>query len=130
MLNHSINAASPEVEASVKQLLIEDSLFDQQDRRTVHREFLVRPVIIECRNSYQRFEGFTRNISMMGMSIVTRNPIHPQTIAKIEIYRINTGPTLFLAECRWAGPFGEDWNVTGWNFLNIDPRRLASGPGN
>lgn len=121
MLRESIGASSPELELSVKQLLVEDALFEQQERRSVHREFLVRPVLLELRETGTSLEGFTRNISFMGASIVTRQPILPKTLASIQVYRLNSSPTVFLAECRWTSPFGEDWNVTGWHFLNVDP---------
>lgn len=126
MLRNTTVAGCPDIEVSVKQLLIEDAIFDQSERRTVHREFLVRPVLLEPRENNLKIEGFTRNISYLGVSIVTRTPILPQTIAKIHVYRLNTSPSLFLAECRWTSPFGEDWNVTGWNFLNVDPSKLQN----
>lgn len=118
MLKDALSAVCPELEVTVKQLLVEDALYEQNERRTVHREFLVRPVLLELRETAEKFEGFTRNISYLGVSVVTRKPILPQTIAKIEIYRLNSGPSIFLAECRWTSPFGDEWNVTGWNFLN------------
>lgn len=124
MLKDSLSAVCPELEVSVKQLLIEDALFEQNERRTVHREFLVRPALLELRDCQKTFEGFTRNISYLGVSVVTRQPILPQAIAKIQIYRLNSAPSIFLAECRWTSPFGDDWNVTGWNFLNVDTNRL------
>ncbi len=124
MLNDSLSAVCPELEVSVKQLLIEDALFEQNERRTVHREFLVRPALLELRDSQKTFEGFTRNISYLGVSVVTKQPILPKAVAKIQIYRLNSVPSVFLAECRWTSPFGDDWNVTGWNFLNVDTTRL------
>jgi hypothetical protein len=126
MLRNSTVAGCPHIEVSVKELLIEDAIFDQSERRTIHREYLVRPVLLELRDSDHKIEGFTRNISYLGVSIVTRIPILPQTIAKILVYRLNTSPGLFLAECRWTSPFGEDWNVTGWNFLNVDQSKLQN----
>jgi hypothetical protein len=119
MLRDSITASSPHLEASVKQLMLEDSEFDQSERRTVHREFLVRPVLLELRENNQTIEAFSRNISFMGISLITRSPVLPHSIAKLKIYRLNTEPSLFLAECRWTGPFGGEWNLSGWNFLNV-----------
>lgn len=126
MLRNSVGGGCPELEIYVKQLLVEDALFEQQERRSVHREFLVRPVLLELRDSDIRVEGFSRNISFLGLSVVTRQPILPQSIAKISVYRLNSGPSLFLAECRWTSPFGEDWNVTGWTFLNVSPQKLRT----
>lgn len=123
MLRDSMSASSPHLEVSVKQLLLEDSMFDQNERRTIHREFLVRPILLQLRGSDETIEGFSRNISFMGVSLISRKPVLPSTIAKLEIYRLNTGPSLFLAECRWTGAFGGEWNVSGWNFMNVDLQR-------
>jgi hypothetical protein len=123
MFRDSMSASSPYLEASIKELLLEDSMFDQNERRSVHREVLVRPVLLELRDSDQPIEGFSRNISYRGISLITRTPVLPDAVAKIQIHRLNHAPTLFLAECRWVGPFGVQWNVSGWNFLNVDLSR-------
>jgi PilZ domain len=113
------------LELSVKELLLEDAIYDQQERRSVHREFLFRPVSLLLNETDERVEGFTRNISFLGVSILTRSPVRIQTIATLQIYRISSHPSRFLAECRWLGPFGAEWNLSGWNFMNVELRRTT-----
>jgi PilZ domain len=123
MFLDSMSPSSPYLEASIKELLLEDSMFDQNERRSLHREVLVRPVVLELRDSDQIIEGFSRNISFRGVSLLTRRAVAPDTVAKILIHRLHHAPTQFLVECRWVGPFGVQWNVSGWNFLNVDLSR-------
>jgi PilZ domain len=124
MLRDSIQASATHLEVAVKQLLLEDSMFDQNERRSVHREAIVRPVDLFIRATGERLKAFSRNISYQGVSLITRKPILSGTIAKIQIHRLNCEPSLFLTECRWAGSFGSEWYVSGWNFLNVEEQKL------
>jgi hypothetical protein len=125
MLRSAVAGAGGALDLAIKQLIQEDSLFDQNERRSIHREVLVRPIEIVNIQSGDVFEGFTRNVSSIGVSLITKQPQQSSSYAKLRIESLQSGHALFLAECRWCIPFGGKWFMSGWNFVNVDPSRLC-----
>lgn len=121
MLRTSTPSANAEVEIAVRHLLTEDARFDDLERRTSHRDQLVRPVRIELPQSNQPLVAVTRNISTHGICVLTDRVISEGITARISVHCLETGPTLFLAECRWGRPYGIGWFISGWHFVNVLP---------
>lgn len=123
MLREATTSAVFDVQDAVEQLLREDARFDELERRSLHRDTLVRPVTVADADSGEVIGGVSRNISQMGVCLLTRKPMPDRKIARISIHRLETGPAVFLAECRWSRPFGCGWFMSGWNFINLLHRR-------
>ncbi len=103
-------------------LLREDNQYFLSERRSLHRETLVRPV--ELAHHLQNAEvqviyGITRNISPAGVCILTLKPIQQEQLMTIKIYRLNGSPVTFLADCRWSKPFTEIGFMSGWEFRQL-----------
>jgi hypothetical protein len=119
MLRESTLSVSCEVQNAVKQLLAEDARFDEQERRSLHRETLVRPITMLLGESGEVVGGICRNISSMGACLLTRRPPEEKSVAKICIHCLDGAPKVFLAECRWNRLFGTGWYMSGWNFIHL-----------
>ncbi len=116
-------SVNTEIQAVVQQLLVEDARFDEQERRSLHRETLVRPVTIALRESDEVLGGICRNISVMGLCALTRKQIAEKEVAKICIHSLESDTKTFLVECRWSRRFGDGWFMSGWHFINLVKRR-------
>ena len=103
----------------VVELLKENEKELLQERRSVDRKPFVRPVVIAAgRNREQIHDGFSRDISPMGIGIVSQVEWAEQTCAIIQIHTIR-GKRVTLRACvRWTRPYGDGWFLTGWNFLD------------
>ena len=123
MLREATASVNFDVKDAVVQLLKEDARFDELERRSLHRETLVRPVTVSDVDGADVVGGVCRNISQMGMCLLTRKSLIEQKVARISIHRLEAGPAIFLAECRWSSPFGCGWFMSGWSFINLVQRR-------
>ena len=120
MLRTSESPANPEIKRAVDNLLLEDSNFDRTENRSAHRQHLVRPVDVLLRESGESVSAFSRNVSATGIGIITHQPIDDGTVAVLTIARLALGhDTTILAECRWCKPYGKNWYITGWQFINL-----------
>ncbi len=110
----------PVINRIVRQLIKEETQLTTRERRSAHRNPLVRPVTVSLRNDEDIVvRGFTRNISEMGVGIVSDLNFIEGGIAIIKIHSLEDEATRIIAECRWSKPFGDGWFASGWNFLNV-----------
>lgn len=119
MLREAPSTNHSDVREAVERLLIEDARFDEQERRSLHREHLVRPVTITLLESNETVGGVSRNISGAGICVLTRKTITERATARISIHSLGDQSSAFLAECRWSRPFGSGWYLSGWHFINL-----------
>ena len=91
-----------------------------RDRRAVRRKPFVRPVIIQTgRNRDEIHHVFSRDISSVGIGVISQVKWKDNTVARISIESINGKRTATVdAQARWTQPYGEGWYITGWKFLN------------
>lgn len=123
MLREAAVSVNSEVNDAVEQLLREDARFDELERRSLHRESLVRPVTVVDGETGDIMGGVTRNISPMGVCLLTRKCLSGKKVSRIAVHRLDLEPAVFLAECRWSRAFGNGWFMSGWNFINLVQRR-------
>lgn len=119
MLTTSSGPSKPDIKRVVDDLLREDLYFDRNENRSAIRENLVRPVVIEVRDSDVKTSGFSRNISSSGIGVITDASISEGTVAVLKIDRLHGVPITILAECRWCRPYGDDWQISGWQFIKL-----------
>ena len=120
MLRTSGPPAHPDIQRAVDDLLREDSNFDRTENRSAHRQHLVRPVEVVIRDSDESISAFSRNVSASGIGVITHQPIDDGAVAVLTIARLAPGHDItILAECRWCKPYGKNWFISGWQFINL-----------
>ena len=120
MLKASHGPAKPDIKRVVNDLLVEDSNFDRAENRSAHREHPVRSVTIELRNTGESIPAFSRNISATGIGLITANPLKIDQTGILTLERLHGRDLQFLAECRWCKAYGENWYISGWQFIKIN----------
>ncbi len=121
MLRQSIQAATPELKEFVENLINEESRLRFKDRRSVGREPLTKAVTIELRDQQSRsLPAITRDISGIGIGLVSNEPVEPYITARILIDRIKGRPSSIIAECRWCEECSNGWYMSGWHFVSIE----------
>lgn len=119
MLRAAEANAKPDIKRVVDDLLLENTNYDRNENRSAHREYLVRAVTVELRDSDQKFNAFSRNISPLGMGIITDQPVPERAVALLKISRIHGPDVMLLADCRWCKSYGQNWHLSGWQFLSL-----------
>ncbi|MGB7343895.1 MAG: hypothetical protein WBD20_06765 [Pirellulaceae bacterium] len=120
MMRTSMPAASPELDQLVAELLKEESDFERHNGRSVHRETIVRSVAIEIRRpTEQTLTAFSRNISGLGVGLITQTKIPDGATALLKIEGLRTTPSPILSECRWCKAYGDNWFLSGWQFMML-----------
>jgi hypothetical protein len=120
MLEDLPKARSTDLERVFKSLMNEEQQRAIDDRRASVRLPFVRPLAIKMRSeSKQVIEAFSRNISTLGIGVVSKEAFKMGDLALIEIHRFNREPSVVLSECRWADSFGSKWYFSGWVFLSL-----------
>ncbi len=118
MLTNASRYVSPEVERLITEVIVEDSRYDRE-LRSLHREKLVLPVNIKFMNGAPAVSAFSRNLSVSGTCLITRQPIEIQMLAMIQIYRLESSASQVVGDCKWCKPFGPDYWMSGWQFLRL-----------
>ena len=120
MLDDFPMARTPDLERVYKALIAEEQQRLVDDRRSVGRVAFVRQLIVTKGSTASNpIDGFSRNISPLGIGIVSKEPFTMGDVATIEIHRFHSSPSAILAECRWSDTFGSRWYFSGWSFLSV-----------
>jgi len=112
--------APPEIQNYVQEIILENDRY-KRELRTYHREEFVSPVIVRFSNDLLEDQHcMSRNISPAGISIISSFQFEEQSLAMIEIYRLKQVPKKHIvAVCRWCKPFGENYWMSGWQFMRL-----------
>lgn len=109
----------PDIKRAIDAILKEDATFDRTENRSAIRENLVRAISIESRDIEGIVQGFSRNISATGVGLITGDEVAEKLVATLTIDRLTGQPTVLLSECRWCKPYGKNWFLSGWQFINL-----------
>ena len=103
----------------VAKLLKDNETAMLRERRAVDRKPFARPVTIESGKSPDEIhEAFARDISPLGIGIISRVNWRERTRACLSIHTVvRNEQTRLLAEAKWTKPFGKGWYLTGWHFI-------------
>lgn len=118
MKNQSQNASCPEIERLIKEIVRDDARYVLTEMRSMHRENLVVPVTLIFKDG-ARQNAFSRNISAVGVCLIGKEPIAENQVVDLEIYRLNGKPDRVSADVRWCKPFGKEYYMSGWKFLQV-----------
>ena len=120
MLREMNMPSDPVVERIVEQLIREETQQIARERRSAHRQSIIRPVTVSLRSDENIIvHGFTRNISPKGVGLISDLNFVEGGLAVIRIHSLEKTGTRILSECRWTNPFGDGWFCSGWHFLNV-----------
>jgi hypothetical protein len=119
MLRTSGPPVNPELQRAIEGLLSEDSNFDRTEHRSAHRDHLVRSVDVKLRDCGTAIAAFSRNVSANGIGLITHESISDRTFAVLTISKLTGNDVSILAECRWCKPYGRNWHLSGWQFINL-----------
>jgi len=107
------------VVANVEGLLKENESELLADRRSVRRTPFTRPVQMAAgRDRDKLHDGFTRDISAVGVGIISGVQWPDRTVAQLTIHSTKGKPLVVEAEARWTQPYGNGWFLTGWAFVS------------
>ena len=108
--------------ASIQRLMKEHEAELLRERRSAHRKSFVRPIAIATgRNHDTLCDGFSRDISPIGIGLVTRTEWTMGTRAILTIHSLAKHVVRVSAEARWCQKYGEGWYLSGWRFLSEMP---------
>lgn len=99
----------------VAQIRAEEALCSHE-LRADPREKVVLPALIYDLDGNE-VSGFTRDLSVSGVSIISNWQFHSDETWKIALYRLDGSSSAFYCECRWSQSFGNCFWISGWKFL-------------
>ena len=118
MLTSTNRYVSPDVEKLIKEVILEDTRYERE-LRSVHREKIVLPANIKFMNGIPSVAAFTRNLSVAGTCLISRAEVEVGAMALVQIYRLTSKFSQVVAECKWTRQFGEEYWMSGWQFLRL-----------
>ena len=119
MLKNQMQQPScPLVEKVIKEIVRDDARYVLTEMRSMHRENLVLPVTLIFKDG-TRQHTFSRNVSVVGICLIGTDFVTENQIVDLEIYRINGAPSRISADVRWCKPFGKNYFMSGWKFLQL-----------
>lgn len=118
MKNQSQQASCPEIERLIKEIVKDDARYVLTEMRSMHRENLVLPVTLLFADGTQ-LHSFSRNISPVCACLITKEAIAENQTVELAIYRLNGKPDRVSADVRWCKPFGKEYYMSGWKFLQL-----------
>lgn len=106
--------------ASVECLLKENQSELLSERRSVERKPFVRPVTIRAGRDRDLVAfAFSRDISPVGIGLISQVSWKERTLARIEVLSTERSECYaVVAEVRWTKAFGDNWFYTGWKFVD------------
>ncbi len=111
-------AASPEIDRLIKEIVKEDTNYALTEMRSVHRENLVVPVTLVFSDGSTQ-HTHSRNISAVGVCLIGTEPVPINELVDLEIYRLKGSPSRIVADPRWCKPFGANYFMSGWKFIQM-----------
>ncbi len=104
------------IESLITRLKKEDEN-SEHERRSAHRTPLVRPVTVRITGQDDECQGFSKNISPLGIGLILDREVLQGTSAKLTIHSMTNRPVHIQSELRWCQSFCGDWYLTGWKFI-------------
>ena len=109
------------MQEDIERLLMEIQRARFTERRTEVRKPFVRPVKINVGRE-PGIDGFSRDMSKMGIGIVMPEELSEHTQATLTIHSTTSDPVYVVGELCWTTKFGTGWFLTGWKFIRSTHR--------
>ena len=103
-------------QAVIDQLIKENQALLLRERRLADRTALVRPVQIQAIRGKECYQGFTRDISTLGLGVISPVPWEPPAIVSLQVHSLRGRPLTVTAESRWCEEYGDGWYLVGFVF--------------
>lgn len=121
LIHGMTHASSIELQRAIDDLLQEDYRSKLNERRDASRKAFSRPLVIEWKSGDRKeVKAFSRDISALGIGVISNEPFVAGVVAKIRVIGQNGESAVLFAECRWCNSYGKDWFTSGWNLLSVD----------
>lgn len=102
---------------SVVELLKDNEKELLQERRAADRKPFVRPVkIFAGKNRDEIHEAFSRDVSTLGIGLISKMDWPDQSMAVLEIESLKGKKLSLRSISCWTRPYGKGWFITGWKF--------------
>ncbi len=106
--------------SEIDRLLRERQATILRERRGTERHHFVRPVLIQShRNGDTQVQGFSKDMSQHGMAIISPCNWQLGLLATLRVHSLFEADVDVRAEARWSEPYGDNWFITGWHFLDV-----------
>ena len=89
-----------------------------RETREINRQKLTLPVAIVDPHNGQRIEAVSRDLSSIGMGLISKDPIQPNAVRELEL-ELETSMSSILSKCLWCEPFGAGYFLSGWRFESL-----------
>ena len=111
---------SAELTHWVDELVQASRAYDGPEFRSARREPLVCFVEIYSQAREHHVDGFTRKISPGGVGVITSTACRPNTHGQLAIHRFDGTSMRVASLCLWSQPYGEQWYLSGWEFVAFE----------
>ncbi len=113
------SSPNPEIAGLIAILIKENNIFENELRST-HRDPFCCPVSVHLLDGSKSFQSFSKNISPVGIALISEENVFEDTAAQLAIYRVsNNDRSEVVAKCRWCKPFGTLFWISGWQFIRL-----------
>jgi hypothetical protein len=111
-----LSLGMPLMLAVIDQLIKENQSQMLRERRNADRTHFVRPVVIQAIRGTDVFQGFTRDISSIGIGVISPVVWEPPAIVALQVHSLRGRALSMTAETRWCEEYGEGWYLVGFAF--------------
>lgn len=104
--------------SEIDRLLSERQRTMLRERRAADRQPFTRPVHVQTQRGSNL--AFSRDMSRDGIALISQASWPTGTMATLRVHSLFSHDAEIRAEARWSEPYGKDWHITGWRFINND----------
>ena len=120
MLRSTARAKTPELQLLVDEMVNEETRIIMRERRDAARIPMTRAVKVTPCDERECFTAISRDISNLGIGMVSQDRWERGRMARLEIDRIERKSVIVMAECKWCVQVTEGWFLSGWYFMNVE----------
>lgn len=87
-----------------------------REQRETNRQNIALPTIIRYVDDNRVVNAVSRDISLVGIGLITTGPIESDAICELELQLTSSTRTI-VAQCIWCNSFGIGFHLSGWKFV-------------
>ncbi len=86
-----------------------------REQREINRQNIALPTTIRFIDDARVINAVSRDISLVGIGLITTGPIESETICELELH-LTSSTRIIVAQCIWCKSFGTGFHLSGWKF--------------
>ncbi len=114
-----LSPVDDELAEIVQDLIAQTQAFDGFDERKIDRESLICAVQVNFKTRNEQHQAFSRNISAVGIGLITDVEMPLNQSAELSIERFDGTSIKLTATCRWCTSYGPNWHLSGFEFRSL-----------